>query len=370
MGKKPYLIEFKQNGDEKGHLVAVEGIKDIPFEIKRVFYIYGSNGGVVRGKHANLKSEFVLINIAGSCKVKVKHGTEKEDIFVLDKAHIGIYLPRMVWKEMYDFSPDSVLLCLASEYYVPDEYIRDYNKYIELSEQEYRCKTGDLISGTAIIEEGAIIEKDVIIHDYAVIHSNVIVKSGAEIFEHAVLGKEPKSPGCTARPISADLGKTVIGENTILSPGCVVYLGTTIGKNTLIGDNCSIREECIVGDSCIIGRNVSINYNTKIGSKVKIMDNAHITGNMVVEDDVFIAMSVVTSNDNRITKRTYMEERAIGPHIKKGATIGAGANILPGVIVGENCMVAAGAVVTKDVPAHKVVMGIPAKVVKDIQDIK
>lgn len=126
------MLEFPQHGDERGHLVIVEGMQDIPFEIKRVFYIYGSDVNVVRGQHANKKSQFVLINVAGTSKVKVKDGEGNEAVFSLNRPHTGIYLPTMVWKEMYDFSADSVLLVLASEHYNTSEYIRDYSQYLEL----------------------------------------------------------------------------------------------------------------------------------------------------------------------------------------------------------------------------------------------
>lgn len=125
------LIEFEQHGDERGHLVVLEGEKDIPFDIKRVFYIYGSDREVVRGQHANRKSEFVLINVSGTSKVCVKDGKGSEKIFSLDRPHIGVYLPPMVWKDMYDFSEDSVLLCLSSEHYDPNEYIRDYDDFVK-----------------------------------------------------------------------------------------------------------------------------------------------------------------------------------------------------------------------------------------------
>lgn len=125
------LLEFPQRGDEREHLVIAEGMDDIPFEIKRVFYIYGSDRNVVRGKHANRESEFVLINVSGSSKVKVDDGKGNVTIVDLDRPHIGIYLPKMVWKEMYDFSPDSVLLCLASTHYDGNEYIRDYDTFIK-----------------------------------------------------------------------------------------------------------------------------------------------------------------------------------------------------------------------------------------------
>ena len=123
------MLEFPQHGDYRGHLVVVEGEKDIPFEIKRMFYIYGSDHDVVRGQHANRKSEFVLINVSGSSKVKVKDGEGNEAIYCLNRPHTGIYLPTMVWEDMYDFSPDSVLLVLSNEHYDPTEYIRNYSDF-------------------------------------------------------------------------------------------------------------------------------------------------------------------------------------------------------------------------------------------------
>lgn len=132
----PQMLEFPQNGDTRGHLVVVEGKQDIPFDIKRVFYIYGSDEDVVRGQHANRKTEFVLINVSGQCKVKVQDGKGNEAIFLLNRPHTGIYLPKMVWKDMYDFSQDSVLLCLASEHYDSAEYIREYDEYLKLVEEE------------------------------------------------------------------------------------------------------------------------------------------------------------------------------------------------------------------------------------------
>lgn len=128
---KVQMLEFPQHGDERGHLVIVEGNKDIPFEIKRAFYIYGSDADVIRGQHANRKSEFVLINVAGKSKVKVKDGEGNEAIYCLNRPHTGIYLPTMVWKDMYDFSQDSVLLVLASTRYDAGEYIRNYDDFVD-----------------------------------------------------------------------------------------------------------------------------------------------------------------------------------------------------------------------------------------------
>ena len=124
------VIEFRDLGDERGKLVVIEGNESIPFEIKRVFYIYGSDATVIRGQHANRESQFVLINVAGTSKVRITDGKE-EFIVELNRPMMGVYIPRMVWKDMYDFSSDSVLLVLASTHYDGSEYIRDYDAYIK-----------------------------------------------------------------------------------------------------------------------------------------------------------------------------------------------------------------------------------------------
>ena len=129
------MLEFPEVGDERGKMVIVEGELDIPFDIKRVFYIYGSDKDVIRGRHANYNSEFVLINVAGTSKVKVDDGTNQK-VFDLDRPHIGIYLPKLVWKDMYDFSEDSVLLVLASRHYDGSEYIRDYDTYLKVLKEK------------------------------------------------------------------------------------------------------------------------------------------------------------------------------------------------------------------------------------------
>lgn len=132
------ILQFANLGDERGKLVVIEGNQAIPFDIKRVFYIYDSDSTVVRGQHANRESEFVLINVAGHSKVRITDGKE-ELIVKLDKPMMGVYLPKMIWKDMYEFSSDSVLLCLASTHYDGSEYIRDYEEYVKIMEG-YRNK--------------------------------------------------------------------------------------------------------------------------------------------------------------------------------------------------------------------------------------
>lgn len=125
------IIELPELGDDRGNLVVVEGGMDIPFEIKRAFCMYGTDRNHIRGNHANYKSEFVLINVAGSSKVRVDDGFSSA-IIELNKPRMALYIPAMLWKEMYDFSPDSVLLVLASEHYDDTEYIRNYEEYRQI----------------------------------------------------------------------------------------------------------------------------------------------------------------------------------------------------------------------------------------------
>jgi len=230
-----------------------------------------------------------------------------------------------------------------------------------------RISKDSIIAKTAIIHDNVVIEEGVRIHDYVVIYPNTIIKKNVEIYDHCVLGKLPTSPGSIARQLKMEYKELYIDENTILCPSVVLYTGSKIGKHTLLGDFCSIREECEVGNYCIISRNVSINYNTKIGNRVKIMDNSHITGDMVIEDDVFISVLVSSTNDNTMGREAYSEDHVKGPHIKKGVTIGASSILLPNVVVGENSLVGAGSIVTKNIPNNQVWIGSPAKFVRDIK---
>ena len=121
-----------------------------------------------------------------------------------------------------------------------------------------------IIPDTVIIHDGVIIEENVVLHDYVVVYSGTIIKKGTEIFEHAVIGKIPRTSGVTAREIKPKFKETIIGEYSVLSPGVVIYAGTEIGSKNLLGDFCSIREDCKTGFGCLISSNVSVNYNTMI----------------------------------------------------------------------------------------------------------
>ena len=121
---------FQPHGDSRGQLVALEEFKDIPFQIRRVYYMYDTGAGVVRGRHAHRSLEQILICIHGSCKILLDDGREKQ-IVALENPCEGLYVANDMWREMYDFSADAVLLVLASELYDERDYIRDYDEFLK-----------------------------------------------------------------------------------------------------------------------------------------------------------------------------------------------------------------------------------------------
>jgi acetyltransferase-like isoleucine patch superfamily enzyme len=228
----------------------------------------------------------------------------------------------------------------------------------------------DQIGNDVTIMENVIIRNGVIIGNKVIIHPNVIIErgcqicDGTEIFPGTYIGKIPKGAGATARPTTFN-ETIVIGENCAIGPNAVIYYDVEIGNNTLIGDGASLREKVKVGNYCIISRYVTINYNSSIGNNTKIMDLAHITGNCFVGNNVFISIHVSTVNDNVVVNREYKEEKITGPTFQDNCTIGAGAIILPGVTISKGSMVGAGSVVTKNVEENVLVMGIPAKKIRN-----
>jgi acetyltransferase-like isoleucine patch superfamily enzyme len=216
------------------------------------------------------------------------------------------------------------------------------------------------------IGAGVSIGRDSHIGSGVAIHEGTVLGAGVKVFDHAVLGRRPQGVGSMTRPPRTDLGPLTIGDGCVVGAGAVLYRGTTIGRDTLLGDLCSIREECTVGDRSIIARGVTVNYNTRIGSRVKIQDNTHLTGNMIIEDGVFVSVLVATTNDNTMDRGPHHSGEFGGPIIRRGASIGASAVLLPGITIGEYAVVGAGAVVSYDVPPRKLVVGNPARVVKDV----
>ena len=129
------MYDFQQHGDKRGMLVALEEMKDIPFEVKRIYYMYDTVAGVRRGYHAHKALQQILIAIHGSCKIHLDDGNDTAEV-VLDKPYEGLYLSNNVWREMYDFSDDAVLMVLASEYYDENDYIRNYHDFLKFVREE------------------------------------------------------------------------------------------------------------------------------------------------------------------------------------------------------------------------------------------
>jgi UDP-3-O-[3-hydroxymyristoyl] glucosamine N-acyltransferase len=212
----------------------------------------------------------------------------------------------------------------------------------------------------AIVRRGAVIGNNVVIHPFVIIEDGVRIGDDVEIFPSAYIGKPPRGVGAMTRPMNF-AAKVDVGAGCVIGPNAVIYYDVEIGSHTLISDGASIREQSKIGSRCIIGRYVTVNYATLIGDNVKVQDHTWLAGNMRIGDRVFISGGVTTANDNLMGASGYDEESIVGPTIENGVRIGAGAIILPKVKVGENALIAAGAVVTKDAPAGQTAKGIPAR---------
>jgi len=223
------------------------------------------------------------------------------------------------------------------------------------------------ISKTAIIRDGVKIGNNVTIRDFVILYPGTVIGDNVDIMEGAIIGRIPKGAKATSRKTIEEYKNVFIGDFSVISPHVVIYTDVKIGQGTLIGDGASIREQCEIGDYCIVSRMVTVNYNTKIGNHTKIMDNTHITGNMIIGNNVFVSVLVATTNDNNIGAKGYDESLIKGPTIEDNVMIGAGANLLPGIRIGKGSIVGASALVTKDVIRYTVVMGIPAKFVRNLE---
>jgi len=205
------------------------------------------------------------------------------------------------------------------------------------------------------------------IHPTAVIHPGTVLGEGVKVLEHAVVGKQPSlSPRSTAK--REDLPPTELGDGTIVSTGAVVFAGTKVGARVILGDQSCVRERVVVGDDVVIGRGSLVENDTTIGALTKIQAEAYITAYSTLEEQVFIAPCVVTTNDNFMGRTERRHELIRGPTIRRGARIGGGAVLLPGIEIGEEAFVGAGAVVTKDVEPRMLVVGNPARVLRPVAE--
>ena len=205
------------------------------------------------------------------------------------------------------------------------------------------------------------------IHPTATVYEGTVLGEGVKVLEGAVVGKQPTlSPRSTAK--REPLAPTVIGDGTIVSTGAIVFAGSAIGARVILGDQSCVRERVEIGDDVVLGRGSYVENDTTIGAMTKIQADAYITAYSTLEEHVFIAPCVVTTNDNYMGRTEKRLSAMHGPTIRRGARIGGGAILCPGVEIGEEAFVGAGAVVTKDVPPRTVVVGNPARVLREVPD--
>jgi UDP-2-acetamido-3-amino-2,3-dideoxy-glucuronate N-acetyltransferase len=205
------------------------------------------------------------------------------------------------------------------------------------------------------------------IHPTAIVYPGTMLGDGVKVLEHAVVGKQPSlSPRSTAK--REDLPPAEIGDGTIVSTGAVVFAGTTVGARVILGDQSCVRERVAVGDDVVIGRGSLVENDTTIGAMTKIQAEAYITAYSTLEEHVFIAPCVVTTNDNFMGRTERRHDLIKGPTIRRGARVGGGAVLLPGVEIGEEAFVGAGAVVTRDVEPRVIVVGNPARVMRPVPE--
>jgi acetyltransferase-like isoleucine patch superfamily enzyme len=200
-----------------------------------------------------------------------------------------------------------------------------------------------------------------------VIYPGTVIGDACRIGDNVVLGKQP---ALSARSTTKreELPPLELGEGTTVSAGSVVFAGTRIGARVILGDQSCVRERCVLGDDVVVGRGSLIENDTTIGARTKIQANAYVTAYSILEDDVFIAPCVVTTNDNFMGRTEQRHALRKGPTIRRGARIGGGAVLLPGIEVGEEAFVGAGAVVVRNVPPRALVVGNPARRIRDVPD--
>jgi acetyltransferase-like isoleucine patch superfamily enzyme len=201
--------------------------------------------------------------------------------------------------------------------------------------------------------------------DTAIVYPGTVLGEGCRILDYAVVGKQPTlGPRSTAT--REELPPLTLGPGTIVSTGAIVFAGSRIGARVIVGDQACVRERCDVGDDVVIGRGALVENDTTIGALTKIQADAYITAYSTLEDEVFIAPRVITTNDNFMGRTEKRHGLRKGPTIRRRARIGAGAVLCPAVEIGEEAFVGAGAVVVDDVLPKVVVVGNPARVLRDV----
>jgi UDP-2-acetamido-3-amino-2,3-dideoxy-glucuronate N-acetyltransferase len=217
-----------------------------------------------------------------------------------------------------------------------------------------------------LLGEGVTIPPSVELGGHVVIHAGTVLGGGARVQDGAVLGKPlalgPRSTAPRDPPPPAEIG----AEATVCA-GAVVVAGARIGERAVVGDQAHVRERAVVGEGSVVGRGSAVDNDVRIGARVRIQTGCYITAFSEAEDDVFVAPGVTLTNDNTMARHGPDHELR-GATLRRACRVGGGAVIAPGVEVGEEAFVAAGAVVVRDVPARCVVMGVPAREVREVPE--
>ncbi len=227
---------------------------------------------------------------------------------------------------------------------------------------------GTIVGHFSVIEDHVQIGKNCAIGHNVVIHADSIIGDNVRIDDCTVIGKQPMRAKRSIFKDDKSLPPVKIGDHCMFGAQVVIYAGCEIGESVLVADGAAVRENVTIGESTIIGRNATVENFTKIGKKCKLETNCYITAYSDVGNYCFIAPGVHTTNDNFLGRTEERFKHFKGVTIKDGGRIGGNAVILPGKVIGEDAVVAAGAVVTHDVPARKIVIGSPAKILRDVPE--
>jgi len=221
------------------------------------------------------------------------------------------------------------------------------------------------VGAYAVIEGQVRLGNNVKIHSHVVLTGLVEIEDNVEILPFAYIGRLPSRSPTIKHLSEKSVSLTKIGRGTVIGPHAILYAGCNLDEECLVGDAASIREGVIVESRVIVGRHVTIGPNVKIGARSRIVDFAHITGETIIGEDVFISTHVCSANDNSFASGDNIVLK--GQRIGNRAHIGLGAMLLPGVSIGEDSVIGAGSIVTKDIPAAKLAFGQPAKAIRDLR---
>ncbi|HTX45010.1 MAG TPA: DapH/DapD/GlmU-related protein [Solirubrobacteraceae bacterium] len=223
----------------------------------------------------------------------------------------------------------------------------------------------ELIASTAVVHESVRVSEGIEIGEYAVVFEGTSLGDGCYVEAGAVLGKRPRlRPGSSA---AGDFGQLVLEAGVTVCTGAVLYAGAWIGERAIIGDQSQVRERARIGAGSVVGRGSVVDFDVEVAERVLIQTNVYVTAGSIVEDDVFLGPGVLTTNDNAMGRHPR-GEKLLGPTFRRACRVGGGAVLAPGVEIGEEAFVAAGAVVVADVPARAVVMGVPGRVARQVSD--